>query len=310
MRPLLRISLVAALAAAPLTIGAQRVERFADLPLRVDRHDRVQVIDANGASASGTLGTWSKGSLTLQTDAGERRFDAASVRQFAREGRATKRYAYIGAGVFAAMGALACGAHHSNGCEAWPVLDAVLFGAPLGAMIGAWVPRMQVVYQAPTAAAGASSPPTAANAAPPGLLETLGMRINLDDRVTVERRDGARVAGRVTGMTDDALLVTERPNTEEQVAVADIRRVTRITSKARLGTLAGFLVGSALCAPGAGNELIDAFLMCGGLGAGAGALIGAGIHVNTAVYPETEVRLTLAPSVDRGRFAVRANYRF
>jgi hypothetical protein len=46
------------------------------------------------------------------------------------------------------------------------------------------------------------------------------------------------------------------------------------------------------------------------MGAGVGALIGLGIHHTTVVYPATEARVSVAPTVVRGGVGLRANLRF
>lgn len=312
MRRAFTVATLAIAFVSPTSGRAQQIQSFADLPLRINRDDRVRVVDPSGTRTTGRVVSFGREGLTLATDGGDRLFTSESVRQVDVNGKSTRRGAWIGAGLFAAMGAIACANNEKGGCAAWPVLDALFFGMPLGMLVGSGIPTMRPIYKASAGQAPASAPRSAATA--PSLRETLGMRVNLDDRLRIESSADATVKGLLRGLTDDYLLLGQ-DGAETQVMRQSIRKVSITRGHARLGTLVGFLVGAASdfsgsCTGDETAECADAIIMLGGLGAGAGAIIGAMIHTSTVVYPEHAARLSLAPALVGQRAGVRLSYRF
>lgn len=217
------------------------------------------------------------------------------------------------------VGLVGCPKDSASGC---PVFAALLWGAPLGTLIGAWVPSMHAVYRA-----DANRPSNAAPGAGGGrasLLNDLGMRVNLGDKVTLEMVSGETATGTLTTLYDDGLTLCGDTNCQPTGAFAaytggpaatryrreEIRRVTVTHKPTRKATLIGFLTGAVACLPAAGSDWVDAIVLCGGMGAGVGALVGAGIHHTTVVYPATEARVSFSPTLMRDRVGMRVSYRF
>ena len=84
---------------APSPAGAQVLQAFEDLALRVNLDDQLQVEDESGGKATGRLAGLTPDEIKVETDAGERRFTRGTVREVAVRGHALRRGALIGAAV-------------------------------------------------------------------------------------------------------------------------------------------------------------------------------------------------------------------
>lgn len=311
MRVAFRVSFLALTLAAPVVARAQQVQSFADLPLRINRDGRVRVVDQSGAKVIGRVVGFGRDGLSITTSGGERRFADETVRRVDRSGMSKARGALIGAGTFLIIGLTGCPEDSARGC---PVFAALLWGAPLGTLIGAWVPSMHEVYRAQP-----NRPPSVARparGATPSLLEDLGMRVNLGDRLIIESASGGTTEGVLKGLDDDALTLGDKiESSNARFARENIRRVTVQRSHVRRGTLLGFLAGSAwgmaLVASDTAlkDEWIDAMVLLGGPGAAVGALVGRMVHRRTVVYPAEAPRVTFTPVIIRDRVGVRASLR-
>jgi len=302
------VSVVAGALLLPGTAAAQRVPSFSDLPLRIDRGDRVRVVDGSGVKTAGRVGSFGRDGLTLQYDGGVRTFSETAVRRVDRAGSSKGRGALIGAGLLTLVGAAVCDSGASVGA-ACPVIFGLAFGAPLGALAGAWTPSMHTVFRAPDAPAGTRT--DVSRRANASFLEDLGMAVNLGDRVSVETVSGDTQTGRLAWLGDDGFGVTARGDAAQRdFARETVRRVSVLRSRAKLGTLVGFVAISALCLPDAGSEWPDALALCGGPGAGIGALVGSRMVKETIVYPAHAVRLSIRPAMVQHRVGVRVSYRF
>jgi len=292
--------------AAPAAGQTQTVASFAQLPLRIDRGDQVRVVDQSGVRHTGRVVGFGRDGLIIGEVGAPRLFAESAVRQVYRRSASTGRGALIGIGLFTLVGAAVC--DHSSAGAACPFLFGLTFGAGVGALVGAWVPSMHSVYRA-------ASPPASVRAgatgpASPSLMDDLGMAVNVGDRLSVESIAGGTATGTLSWLREDGLAI--RTGATEQVDFTrdKVRRVSVVRSRSRLGTLLGFAALSALCLPSAGSDWPDALLLCGGPGAGLGALVGHAISTATVVYPAPAPRLSVAPALQRGRAGVSARYRF
>jgi hypothetical protein len=143
----MRFSLVAlmagAIAFAPSPASAQSTS-FDDLAVRLEVGEKLRVEDRSGARTSGRLAGLTADTITLETGEGERRFRRDDVATVAKRGVHSKRGALIGAAVGAALGIPSISGE--NGDPDAPVLTGLL-GAGAGAIVGAFVPRLQTVYR-------------------------------------------------------------------------------------------------------------------------------------------------------------------
>lgn len=302
------VSLLAGALVSPAAAGTQMVPSFRDLPLRIDRGDQVRVVDASGAKTAGRVVSFGRDGLTVQSDGGVRTFSESSVHGVDRAGSSRARGALVGAAVFTLVGAAVCDSSASVGA-ACPFVFGVVFGAPLGALAGAWTPSMHAVFRAVAAPAGAR--PDLGRDVRASLMEDLGMAVNLGDRVSVETVSGDTRTGILSWLADDGFGVAARGDTGQQDFTREsVRRVSVVRSRAKLGTLVGFVAFSALCLPDAGSEWPDALALCGGPGAGIGALVGSRIVHAAVVYPAQAVRLSVGPVMVQQHLGVRVSYRF
>jgi hypothetical protein len=83
--------------------------------------------------------------MTIETDAGEKRFTSAVVREVAVRRYALVKSALIGAGVFAVVLAAAPACRSNPDCI--PIAAAPV-GAGIGLAVGAVIPRMTIVFPA------------------------------------------------------------------------------------------------------------------------------------------------------------------
>jgi hypothetical protein len=311
MKPSLSLTVILYLLASPLPVTAQPVQSFETLALRVNLDDQLRIEDQSGITATGRLTRLTRDAITIRTDAGEKRFTSDTVRAVAVRGHALGRSALIGAGVFAVLGAVAAAAHGQN-AVAGPVGAAVI-GAGAGLAIGALVPRMKTIYRPPEDRA---SVPRSRDAigGQASLLEDLGLRVNLDDQLRVEDQTGVRSTGRLTGLTDDDLVIQtdagEKRFTREAVRQVAVRRQP-IRMAVLIGAGLGAVLGAvAACTGPEREECADGPIIAGGVGAGAGLVAGALIHRTTIVYPEPERRMTVWTVISRNGAAVRVSRRW
>lgn len=306
----MRLVIVAAISFVVLTEPAVAQARngasFAELPLRIDRDDQVRVVDMTGAKHTGRVLSFGRDGLTISTGDAPRLFAEPDVRQVYRSAASTGRGALIGAGVFTLVGAAVC--DNSSVGAACPFLFGLTFGAGTGALVGAWIPSMHTVYRAPSTQASAR--PRAASPAAPSLLDDLGMAVNLGDRLTVEPISGGASSGTLSWLSGDGFGIRSGASEELSFTRGNVRRVSVLRSRARLGTLVGFAALSALCLPSAGSDWPDALLLCGGPGAGLGALVGRAFRRATVVYPASTPRLSVSPALGRAGAGVLVRYRF
>ena len=146
-----------------LCAGGTRVEAqgvassFDQLGVLVKRGDKISVVDVTGKEAEGRIGTLSRDTLTLVTEAGARQFgevEVAKIRQ--RRGDSLTNGAIIGAvagtAYFSTMLALLGDSDGGEVIVSTAVAGSVLFagmGAAAGVGIDALIARRQVIYRRP-----------------------------------------------------------------------------------------------------------------------------------------------------------------
>jgi hypothetical protein len=309
MRRTVVVSFLALLLLAPSQGSAQALQSFDDLALRVNLDDQLRVEDRSGSRTTGRLTRLTREEIAIQTDAGETRFTSDTVREVAVRGRSLRRGALIGTGVFAALGALAVCAHEGGGdCFIVGSLGAAPIGAGVGLAMGALISRMRTVYRAPEGSASAPRS-RAAGGVQASLLEDLGLRVNLDDRLQVEERSGARTIGRLTRLTASEITLDtdagDRRFTRETLRQVALRH-RPIRMAVLIGAGAGAAAGAvAACTGASREECADAPIMAGALGAGLGLAAGALMHRTTIVYPEADRQVFVSPLISRAGVGVR-----
>ena len=116
----MRVALVAPLALvwlAPSVGAAQVLQSTQDLALRINLEDQLRIEDGSGVRTTGRLTRLTPDAITIQTEAGEKRFESDTVREVAVRGHAMRKGALIGAGVFAVLGVIANCSHEAGaGC--------------------------------------------------------------------------------------------------------------------------------------------------------------------------------------------------
>ena len=313
MRRTVVVSFFALMLLAPSQGSAQALQSFEDLALRVNLDDQLQVEDQSGVKAAGRLTRLTRDEMAIQTEAGEKRFTSDTVREIAVRGHALRKGALIGAGVFAALGAVECwGRNHgtSRNCASWPLLDGILIGAPLGLVVGELIPGMHTIYRA-SANRLSISPSRDTIGAQASLLEDLALRVNLDDQLRVDDRSGVRTTGRLTRLTADEITLQtaagEKHFTRETVRQVAVRRQP-LRMAVLIGAGAGAATGAvAACTGPEREECADAAIIAGAFGAGLGLAVGALIHKTTIVYPEAEKRTLILPVISRDAVGVRVS---
>lgn len=113
--------------------------------LHANLGDRIRVTDRSGARHAGRLTGLTGDTLTLEGEAGERRFTHEQVQQVALRGPAMGLGALVGAGTFAAAALASSSCRDNPDCQ--PLAVAAV-GAGVGVAVGALVPRMRPVYRA------------------------------------------------------------------------------------------------------------------------------------------------------------------
>ena len=148
MRPVL-VALPAVLALlAPAPGSAQSILSFQDLALRINLRDLLQIDDESGTRTAGRLTRLTRDEMSVETGAGEKRFTSATVREVAVRRQSHRMGVLLGAGIGAALGALAaCAGPDRTECADGPILIGAL-GAGVGLAVGALIPRMTTVYRA------------------------------------------------------------------------------------------------------------------------------------------------------------------
>lgn len=119
---------------------------FDDLALRVNLGDRLRVEDASGVRTTGRLTRLTGGELTIESDAGERRFTSATVREVAVRGYSLGAGTLIGAVVLPVVLAASPGCRSDPDCMP---IAAAPFGAGVGLAVGALIPRLRTVFRVP-----------------------------------------------------------------------------------------------------------------------------------------------------------------
>jgi hypothetical protein len=118
---------------------------FDDLALRVNLDDRLRVEDASGVRTTGHLTRLTGHEMTIETEAGEKHFTSAGVREVAVRGHMLVTGALVGAGALPILLAASPGCRSDPDCM--PVAAAP-FGAGIGLAVGALIPRMRTVFRA------------------------------------------------------------------------------------------------------------------------------------------------------------------
>jgi hypothetical protein len=308
------VPFVALMLLAPSKGWAQVLQSFEDLALRVNLDDQLQVEDQLGVKATGRLTRLTRDEIAIQTDAGEKRFTSATVREVAMRGHSLRKGALIGTGVFAVLGALAVCSHEGDGdCIIVGSLGAAPIGAGVGLAMAALISRMRTIYRAPVNRASVPAS-RAASGAQASLLEDLALRVNLDNQLQVEDKSGIRTTGRLTRLTADEITLQtaagEKHFTRETVRQVAMRRQP-LRMAVLIGAGAGAATGAvAACAGSEREECADAPIIAGAFGAGVGLAVGALIHRTTIVYPEAEKRILIFPVISRNAVGVRVSRRW
>jgi hypothetical protein len=310
-----RLAIVVALMlAAPSHGSAQAVLSFEDLALRVNLGDRLRVEDQSGVKATGRLTRLTSDEIAIQTAAGEKRFTHDTVRAVAVRGHSFGKGALIGAGVFAVLGAVATCSHEGGGdCVIIGLFGAAPIGAGVGLAFGALIPRMKPIYRVPEDHVSVE-PSREVSGIQASLLEDLGLRVNLNDRLLIEDTSGGRSTGRLTRLTaDEVALQTaagEKHFTREALRQVAVRHQPRRMA-VLIGAGAGAAAGAVLACTGSNREeCADAPIFGGAFGAGLGLAVGALIHKTTIIYPAPEQRTVVLPAISRDGVGVRVSRRW
>jgi len=316
MRRTVVVSFLALMLLAPSQGSAQALQSFEDLALRVNLDDQLRVEDQSGVKATGRLTRLTRDEIAVQTEAGESRFARDTARAVAVRGHALRTGAFIGAGVFAVLGAVACSSREARegqgSCIVGP-LSFAPFGAGVGLAMGALIPQMRTVYRAPENRASVSRSRDAIGVQA-SLLEDLALRVNLNDQLRVDDRSGVGTTGRLTRLTSDAITLQtaagDRYFTREAVRQVAVRRHP-LRMAVLIGAGAGAAAGAvAACTGPEREECADAPIMAGAFGAGLGLAVGALIHKTTIVYPEAEQRTSIVPAISRDAVGVMISRRW
>jgi hypothetical protein len=291
---------------APSIGAAQPLQAFQDLALRVNLDDRLQIEDQSGVRTTGRLTRLTRDEITIQTDAGEKRFTSATVRAITVRRDTRRKSVLIGAGVGAAVGALAgCWGPDRSECADGPILLGGA-GAGVGLALSALVPRVTTVYASPidTAQSRGSSQP-------PGPFDDLALRINLDDRVRVQDLSGARTTGRLTRLAGDEMTIATAAG-EKRFSSATVREVAVRGHSLARGALIGAVVFPVLlaAAPGCRSDPDCTPIVAAPFGAGVGLAVGALIPRMTTVFRAQEKHASFSPQFSRGAIGVRAILRW
>jgi hypothetical protein len=304
-RPIVVLPLALVLLAPSLGF-AQPLQSFEDLALRVNLDDRLRIEDHSGLRATGRLRGLTREEVVIQTDAGEKRFPSATVHEIAVRRNTRRKGILIGAGVGAAIGALAgCWGPDRQECADGPILLGGV-GAGVGLVLGTLVVRSTSVYSSPNGMASSGGV-----ARPQGPFDELALRVNLDDRLRVKDVSGARFSGRLTRLTGDEMTIETKAG-EQRLTSAMVREVA----------VRGYPLGKgALIGAGAFAILVAAAPACrsGGdcnpiaaasFGAGVGLAVAALVPGMTTVFRAQKKQASLSPEFSRSTIGVRASLRW
>ena len=301
------VALVVALVLlASATSGAQPVPSFHQLALRVNLDDQIQVEDQSGVKSTGHLTHLTHDDITILTDAGERRVTSADVRKVILRRRAFRTGVLIGAGIGAAVGALAaCAGSDRSECADGPLMLGSL-GAGIGWVAGALAVRATTVYQWPIDNALSRE-----SAQPEGPFDDLALRVNLDDQIRVEDLSGKRTTGRLTNLTGHELTI-ETSGGERRFTSATVHRVALPTHPLGKGALigAGAFALIAAVAPACRSNTNCVPLVAAPFGAGLGLAAAALVPRMTTVYRAQEAHVSFSPAFSRGSLGVLASLRW
>jgi hypothetical protein len=118
---------------------------FDQIALRVNLGDRLQVDDRSGPDVTGRLISLTGEEITIETDAGVKRFTSATVDEVRVRGSSLRRGALVGAGTFTALAVASPACRSNPDCS--PIAAAAV-GAGVGLAVGALIPRMTTVFRA------------------------------------------------------------------------------------------------------------------------------------------------------------------
>jgi hypothetical protein len=294
--------------------SAQPLQSVQGFVLRVNLGARLQIEDQSGAKTTGRLTHLTRDEITIQTDAGEKRFASAIVREVAVRRRPLRKGVLIGAGLAAVLGALtACIGADRSECADSPILAGGL-GGGLGLAVSALIPRTTTVYRAPTDMA-----PSGGSARSPGPFDDLALRVNLNTQMRVEDQSGAKTTGRLARLTGDEMAI-ETDAGEKRFSSTIVREVAVRSHPLGKGALIGAGVVAALdgihCAngpptPPGVQKCGVPFVISGGVaGATIGLVVGALIPGMTSIYRAQEKHASFSPVFLRGTIGVQAGLRW
>jgi hypothetical protein len=291
---------------APSLGAAQPLQSFQDLALRVNLDDRLRIEDQSAVRTTGRLTRLTRDEITIQTDAGEKRFTSATVREITVRRNTRRKGVLIGAGIGAAVGALvACWGPDRQECVDGPILLGGA-GAGVGLALSALVTPATTVYALPIDMA-----PSRGSAQPPGPFDDLALRVNLDDRLRVEDLSGARTTGRLTRLTGDEMTI-ETDAGEKRFSSAIVRKVAvrgySLGKSALIG--AGVVTILLAAAPECRSDPDCIPIVAAPFGAGVGLAVGALIPRMTTVFHAQEKHVSFSPEFSRGAIGVRASLRW
>ena len=305
-RPSLVALPIALVLLAPSLGIAQSLQSFQDLALRVNLGDRLRIEDQSGVKTTGRLTHLTPEEVTIQTGAGEKRFTSTTVREIVVRRNTRRKGVLIGAAVGAAAGAVAgCWGPDREECADGAIILGGV-GAGVGLALSAFVPRLTSVYSSPIDMA-----PARGSARPPGPLDDLALRVNLDDRLRVEDMSGTRTSGRLSHLTGDEMTI-ETDAGEKRFTSALVREVAVRSYPLGKGALIGaavFAVALA-AAPACRSDRDCNPIVAAPLGAGVGLAVAALIPRMRTVYRAQAKRASLSPDFSRGTVGVRASLRW
>lgn len=169
----------------PSRVWSQPLQSCEHLALRLNLNDWVRVQDQSGDTATGRLIRLSRDEMTIQTNAGDRRFASDAVREVAVRGHGLRRGALIGTTVFAMLGAIATCVHEGGaGCAARGLIAAPI-GAGVGLGLSAVIPQMMRICSAPAGRDDLDSVSRPFVDGQASLFDDLSLVVNIDDQLRV-----------------------------------------------------------------------------------------------------------------------------
>jgi hypothetical protein len=288
----------------PSGASAQPLQSFQDLALRVNLGDWLRIESESGERIGGRVTGLTRDELTLDTDAGERRFATGTVLEVMLRRPTRRAGVLIGAGIGSVAGALAaCVPADRSECADAPIVLGAL-GAGMGLALSALLPKTTTVYRSFT---GIAPSPQSGR---PGPLDALGLRANLGDWVRVEDRSGARITGRLTHLTGEEMTLDTDAG-PRQLAATAVRAVAIRGYRLGQGALIGTGVFAILAVATKCRSNPDCVpVAVAALGAGVGLAVGAVVPRMTTVYRVQETNVSLSPEIIRGGIGFRGNLRW